>query len=104
MSVTARFDRPLEPGRVSPLLERMAGEDRIARCELWTAHESGSDIAVEERLRGGDRKTAACILVDALREADAAGRARSALLREFGEAANTGVYRLLCAITRSDGA
>lgn len=103
VSVTARFDRPLAASRVSKLLERMAGEDGIARCELWTARESGSDIAVEERLRGGDRKMAACILVDALREADAA-RARSALLREFGDAANTGVYRLLCAITRSDSA
>jgi hypothetical protein len=103
LSVTARFDRPLEPSRVSAQLERMAGEDGIARCELWTAQEGGSDAAVEERLRGGDRKMAACILVDALREADA-DRARSALLREFGDAANIGVYRLLCAITRADGA
>ena len=103
LSVTARFDQPLAASRVSKLLEKMAGEDGIARCELWTARESGRDIAVEERLRGGDRKIVACIVVDALREADA-DRARSALLREFGDAANTGVYRLLCAITRSDGA
>ncbi len=101
--VTARFGRPLDPGRVSALLERMAGEDGIARCELWTAHESGGGIAVEERLRGGDRKIAACIVVDTLREADAE-RARAALTREFGAAADIGVYRLLCAVTRSDGA
>lgn len=103
VSVTARFHRPLDPARVAPLLERLAGEDGIARSELWTAHESGGGIAVEERLRGGDRKIAACILVDALREADA-DRARATLLREFGDAADIGVYRLVCEVTRSDAA
>ena len=103
VSVTARFDRPLDPSRVSPFLERMAGEEGIARCELWSSEERGGEAAVEERLRGGDRKIAACIWVDALREADAE-RVRTALMREFGAAADTGVYRLLCESTRSDGA
>jgi hypothetical protein len=103
LSVTARFAEPLDLARLSPLLERMAGEDGIARCELWSSAESGGDAAVEERLRGGDRKIAACIVVDTLREADA-DRARSALLGEFGDAPDIGVYRLLCAVTRSDGA
>lgn len=103
MSVTARFDRPVEAGRVSALLERMAAEDGIARCELWSAQEGGGEAAAEERLRGGDRKIAACILVDALREADAE-RARAALQREFGDAAEIGVYRFLCEIGRSNGA
>ena len=103
VSVTARFDRPVEAGRVSAFLERMATEGGIARCELWSAHESGGEAAAEERLRGGDRKIAACILVDALREADAE-RARAALQREFGDAAEIGVYRFLCEVGRSDGA
>jgi hypothetical protein len=51
-------------------------------------------------LRGGDRKIAACILVDTLRDADAA-RVRATLEREFGATAETGVYRLLCETTRS---
>jgi hypothetical protein len=100
ISVTARFDRPLEPGRVSSFLARLAGEEGIARCELWSSEERGGEAAVEERLRGGDRKIAACIWVDALREGDAA-RARSALEREFGTTAETGIYRLLCEATRS---
>jgi hypothetical protein len=100
--VTARFDRPIEARQTAPLIERMAAEDGIARCELWSAQESGGEAAAEERLRGGDRKIAACILVDALREADA-DRARAALQREFGDAAEIGVYRFLCEIGRSDG-
>jgi hypothetical protein len=103
VSVTARFIRPPDPSRVSALLERVAGEDGIARAELWSSAESGGEAAVEERLRGGDRKIEACILVDALREADAE-RARAALQREFGDTAETGVYRFLCAATRAGGA
>jgi hypothetical protein len=101
--VTARFDRPLGASRMAPLLERLAAEEGIARCELWSAEDTGGAIATEERLRGGDRKIAACILVDALREADAE-RARAALASEFGAAAAIGVYRFLCELGRSDGA
>jgi hypothetical protein len=101
--VTARFDRPLEASRVAPLLERLAAEEGIARCELWSAEDTGGAIATEERLRGGDRKIAACIVVDALREADAE-RARAALAREFGGATEIGVYRLLCELGQKGGA
>jgi hypothetical protein len=102
VAVTARFGRPPDAGRAAALLERMAGEAGIARCELWTAAESGGPAAAEERLRGGDRKIAACILVDVLRETDAE-RARATLSRAFGDAAEIGVYRLLCELQRSDG-
>jgi hypothetical protein len=103
IAVTARFGRTPEPGRIAPLLKRVVAEQGIARCELWSSAESGGEAAVEERLRGGDRKIAACIMVDALREADAA-RARATLLGEFGEAAEIGMYRLLCEVTRSGAA
>jgi hypothetical protein len=101
--VTARFDRPPDSGRVSPLLERLAAEEGVARCELWSAEDTGGAIATEERLRGGDRKIAGCIMVDALRDADAE-RARATLSRAFGGAAEIGVYRLLCELGRSDAA
>ena len=100
VSVTARYETPLDASRVSPLLARMVKEDGIARAELWSSAESGGEAAVEERLRGGDRKIDACIIVDALREADAE-RARETLVWEFGEAAEIGVYRFLCSATRS---
>jgi hypothetical protein len=100
--VTARFGKPPAPGKIVPLLERTAAEEGIARAELWASAESGGETAVEERLRGGDRKIAACIIVDALRDSDA-GRARAALAREFAGAAEIGVYRLLCELARADG-
>ena len=102
VAVTARFGRPPALDTAAPLLERMAAEEGIARCELWLAAESGGEAAVEERLRGGDRKIAACIMVDALREADAT-RTRAALAREFASTAEIGVYRLLCELARDEG-
>lgn len=102
-AVTARFARAPEPGRMAPLLERWAGEPGVARAEHWIAETDAGGPATEERLRGGDRKIAACTFVDTLRETDAA-RAADTLRAEFGTAAEIGVYRLLSAIARSDGA
>lgn len=102
-SVTARLGRPVESGPAKALLDRLAAEDGVARCELWTAEEGGAPVAAEERLRGGDRKIVACIVVDALREADAA-RVHATLSREFGGAAEIGTYRFLCEIARDDAA
>ena len=102
-AVTARFAWPPEGERIAPLLERMAAEEGIARCELWLSAESGGGAAaVEERLRGGDRKIAACIMIDALREPDAV-RASDALAREF-HGAEIGVYRFLCELARASDA
>ena len=98
--VTARLNHLVDRSRVLPLLEQLAAEDGIAHCELWTAQENGGMAAVEERLRGGDRKIAACIVVDTLRPSDAE-RVHSVLLQEFGATAETGVYQLLCEITRA---
>jgi hypothetical protein len=50
----------------------------------------------EERLRGGDRRIEACLLVETLRVPDAE-RVAAALSSQFA-AASIGVYRLLCEI------
>jgi len=55
---------------------------------------------MEERLRGGDRKIEACLLVETLRVADAE-RIAPGLTAEFPQT-QIGVYRLLCEI-RADG-
>jgi hypothetical protein len=55
---------------------------------------------MEERLRGGDRKIEACLLVETLRVPDASQIA-VALTNEFPRA-EIGVYRLLCEI-RANG-
>ena len=102
LGVTARFALAAEPARIATSLERLAATDGIARAELWASDEAALDAAEEERLRGGDRKIAACIFVDTLRDADAA-RAADTLQGEFGAAVEIGVYRLVAEIGRSDG-
>jgi hypothetical protein len=98
--VTARLERPPDASAASAALAALAAEEGIARCELWTAQEVGGAAALEERLRGGDRKIAACAIVETLREADAE-RAGEAVSRTFGTAAEVGIYRLLCEIGRA---
>jgi hypothetical protein len=53
-------------------------------------------VSEEERLRGGDRKIAACLYIETLRLAEA-DKIAGALLEKFPAAA-AGVYRLLCEI------
>jgi hypothetical protein len=53
-------------------------------------------VSEEERLRGGDRKIEACLLVETLRVPDAESVA-AALASEFPRTA-IGVYRLLCEV------
>jgi len=54
-------------------------------------------VSEEERLRGGDRKIAACLFVETLRASDAETIANT-LAKDFPRA-TPGVYRLLCEIT-----
>jgi hypothetical protein len=56
----------------------------------------------EERLRGGDRRIEACLMVETLRGQEAE-RLAEALSVQF-PAARIGVYRLLCDIGRSPDA
>jgi len=53
-----------------------------------------------ERLRGGDRRIEACLMVETLRVQDA-DRIAAVLSTQFREAM-IGVYRLLCEIRSSD--
>jgi hypothetical protein len=52
---------------------------------------------MEERLRGGDRKIEACLLVEALRVPDA--ETIAAVLASDFQKTTMGVYRLLCEVT-----
>lgn len=96
LAVTARFHQPIDDGQALALLETLAAEEGVARGELWSAADAAQGApAKEEELRGGDRKIAACLLVETLRLADAA-RVRSQIHARFGDAAETGVYALVC--------
>jgi hypothetical protein len=101
-SVTARFDAPIDQDRALSMLGALAGADGVARCEFWAAADSGGGTATEEQLRGRDRKIAACAVVETLRQSDAE-RLRERLAREFGAAAEVGIYRLLCQLAAAAG-
>ena len=57
-------------------------------------------VSMEERLRGGDRKIKACLMVDTLRQADAE-RIGAGLAKEFSRT-EVGVFRVLCQLGRGD--
>ena len=97
LCVTARFQAPVDHVAAVPMLERLARAEGVARCELWSADQQAG-TAAEEQLRGGDRRIAACVTVETLRLSDAE-RVGDELKREFGAAAEIGIYRLLCQLT-----
>ena len=72
--------------------------DKAVACgEIWRAADPVEfPVSMEERLRAGDRKIEACVLVETLRVPDAE-KIAAALANEFPRA-ETGVYRLLCEI------
>jgi hypothetical protein len=73
-------------------------QDKAVACgEVWSAVSAGEvPVSEEERLRGGDRRIAGCLLVETLRLPDAE-RIASALAARF-PGATLGIYRLLCEI------
>jgi hypothetical protein len=101
-SVTARFDAPIDQAPILSMLGALAGADGVARCELWSAADSGGASAAEEQLRGGDAKIAACAVVETLRRSDAE-RVHEQLRRDLGTAAEIGIYRLLCQLSAPAG-
>ena len=71
-----------------------------ASAEFWEADAAAAPVQEEERLRGGDKRIAACLMVDMMREGEAALMATD-LARRF-PGAETGVYRVLCTHGRSE--
>ena len=69
----------------------------MACGEIWTAVNLGDlPAAEEERLRGGDRKIEACLIVETLRQSEAESVAAD-LSTRF-PAGIVGIYRLLCEV------
>ena len=95
--VTARFDERLDDAAMRDTIEALARDRAVACGEIWSAASAKEfPVSEEERLRGGDRKIEACLLVETLRLPDAENIAR-AFAGQFPRAA-VGVYRLLCEI------
>ncbi len=96
-AITVRFGESPEQGALKDILEAMMRDKAVACGEIWTAADANTiPVSEEERLRGGDRKIAACLFVETLRVAEAEKFA--AELSSRYPAAAVGVYRLLCEI------
>jgi hypothetical protein len=99
--VAVRFgERPAEPV-LRAAIETLMRDKAVAGGEIWlAAHDLAFPVSTEERLRGGDRRIEACLLIETLRLPEAE-RIAAALATEF-PSTEIGVYRLLCEI-RPDG-
>jgi hypothetical protein len=94
-AVTARFDDAFDIGTLTRLVETLVKDAAVAACEIWTAVDpAGQPVSMEEKLRGGDKKIKACLMVDTLRQADAE-KIGEQLGKQF-PTAEVGVFRVLC--------
>jgi hypothetical protein len=98
LCVTVRFHQAADQAPTLSMLDKIARADGVACCELWSSADSGKSVSKEEQLRGGDRKIAACMIVETLRLADAENMS-DRFNSEFGAVADIGIYRLLCELT-----
>jgi hypothetical protein len=97
VAVTVRFRERPDEAALEATLENLIQDEAVACGELWSAVTAGAvPVSEEERLRGGDRRIAGCLLVETLRLPDAE-RIAGALAARFPAAA-IGIYRLLCEI------
>ena len=99
--VTARFlnDAP-DAATLARLVEDLVQDTAVAACEIWDAVDpAGQPVSMEEKLRGGDKKIRACLMVDTLRQADAE-KVGADLSRQFSQA-DIGVFRVLCQLGRA---
>jgi hypothetical protein len=98
-AVTVRFGESPDESTLQDTLETLMQDAAVVCGEIWSAVRSHAfPVSEEERLRGGDRKLEACLLVETLRVRDAENVA-AALTGRFPQA-TVGVYQLLCEIRR----
>jgi hypothetical protein len=101
--VTVRFAQRPDEALLQATIERLIREPAVACGEIWLAADKREfPISMEERLRGGDRRIEACLVVETLRLPDAE-RIAVSLAAAFPNAA-IGVYRLLCDIRADSSA
>jgi len=96
-AVVMRFDRPQNEEHLKDTIRDMLEHSNAACGEVWIAADRREfPVSEEERLRGGDRKIEACLLLEALRVPEAEEIAK-ALAHKFPHGA-AGAFRLLCEI------
>ena len=100
-AVTARFDVAPDMSALTALTENLAQDAGVASCEIWSAVDpAGQPMSIEEKLRGGDKKIKACLMVDTLRQGEAETLGER-LSRQFS-GAEVGVFRVLCQLGQGD--
>ena len=100
-AVTARFDVAPDMSALTALAESLVQDAGVASCEIWSAVDpAGQPVSMEEKLRGGDKKIKACLMVDTLRQDDAE-KLGERLSQQFA-GAEVGVFRVLCQLGRGD--
>lgn len=100
VAVTLRFGAAPAKAATMALMDQLVGQPAVACAEYWEADGAGAPVQEEERLRGGDKRIAACLMIDMMREGEAAQMAND-LPRCFPDA-EIGVYRVLCTKGRSE--
>jgi hypothetical protein len=95
--IAVRYNERPDEGALKATIGSLMADKAVACGEIWTAVSAGEfPVSEEERLRGGDRKIEACLLVETLRLPDAERIATS--LSIAYPRSEIGVYRLLCEI------
>jgi len=94
-AVTVRFNEQPNVDTLTKQAEALVRDTSVAACEIWTAVDpAGQPVSMEEKLRGGDKKIKACLMVDTLRQ-DKAENLADRLSKDF-PGADIGVFRVLC--------
>jgi hypothetical protein len=100
-AVTVRLNETPDEAALAKQLDAMLVSTAVAGGEIWTALDpKGMPVSQEEKLRGGDKKIAACLMIDTLRQ-DAAEQTGARLAAQF-PGAEVGVFRVLCQLGRGD--
>jgi hypothetical protein len=100
-AVTVRFNEAAREAALKARMEELVQDTAVASAELWVAAEAGGPVSMEEKLRGGDKKIKACLMIDTLRQAPA--EALGGLMAKEFPQADVGVYRVLCQLGRGLG-
>jgi hypothetical protein len=100
-AVTVRFNDTPDTGALTALAETLVTDAGVASSEIWSAVDpAGQPVSMEEKLRGGDKKIKACLMVDTLRQTEAE-KIGERLARQF-VGTDVGVFRVLCQLGRGD--
>jgi hypothetical protein len=99
-AVTVRLAGRSIESELRTVIEELVRDRAVASGEIWQAVDPESSVSTEQRLRGGDRSVATCLMLETLRVPEAE-RIAVALANKF-QAADIGVYRFLCQIAASE--